>query len=293
MKPISTYIRLLLITAVTLFCFQNDIFSQEEEVVPPERPGFYFGFSGGPIQTDIYNAITLNGSEIFYTKQNSYSGSVEFGYYFSRFFGFSSGIDFNSYKALLTLDTYQNNNITTDSEKESYEQQVTGSGISEMQKADFISLPFSIIIRIPLGKTLGIFLQPGVNIAKPVNNSYSSSGSFTYKGYYPAYNVLLENLPAYGFPVGKSTTAEGTMELSPFNFNAVASAGIDFMIHKKVLFGVAACYSRSLTGISDNASPDTFILSPGVDQINSLMGGTASATTEAIGIKAILRIYLK
>ena len=45
----------------------------------------------------------------------------------------------------------------------------------------------------------GFMIQGGVNMAIISKNSYTSTGTFTYKGYYPAYNVLLENLPNYAF----------------------------------------------------------------------------------------------
>jgi hypothetical protein len=104
---------------------------------------------------------------------------------------------------------------------------------------------------------------------------------------------LLENLPAYGFPTNKSIETDGELELKPFGFNATASAGFDFFIMNNIQIAIAACYDRSLSGISNYSLPDNFQLSSDPEKINSLMGGSSKATVQAIGLKIALRYYLK
>ena len=293
MKLMKIYFRQILLTVLLIICSQHDIYSQGTDISRGKKPGTFVGLSLGSSQSQIMNEGTLSVSELLSGKKNSYSGSVEIGYFFSRGFGLSSGVGLNSYSTQLTLDIYQNKFNAKDSENESYERRISGSDITEEQKVNFLCIPFIINLRIPFGKTVGFFIQPGVNLAIPLSNNYTSSGTFTYKGYYPAYNILLENLPAYGFPSNISNESNGTLELKPMGYNAIVSAGFDFFIQKKIQIAVAACYDKSLSSISEYSSPDKFQLSSDADQINSLMGGSSKATAQSMGLKIIFRYYLK
>ncbi|MCD4769888.1 MAG: PorT family protein [Bacteroidales bacterium] len=272
---------------------QINLFSQGTDISSKENPGLFIGLSLEPSQSHIINNGTQSVSELLSNKQNSFFGSMEIGYFFSRFFGLSSGIGFISYNTELTLDTYQSNFNAVDSENESYERRVSGSEITEVQNVIFFSVPFCINLRLPFNETMGFFLQPAINMTIPLSNNYTSNGTFSYAGYYPAYNVLLEDLPDYGFPSNKISNSEGEIELKPMSFNVIAAAGLYFIIQHKIQIGVGASYNKSLSNISGYSSPDEFQLSSDPDQINSLMGGSSEATTKLMGLKIIFRYYFK
>jgi hypothetical protein len=293
MKSRIFSLRQILFTAFLVITLQYECFSQEADSSIIRRPGMFIGFSLGPSQTNIIFTETSTVSGLLSGKKNSFTGSLDFGYLFSRYFGLSAGIGYNTYSTQLSLSTYQNTFDAVDSEDEAYELQVSGSGINEEQKISFLSVPVCLNIRLPFSKNIGFFLQPGINLMYPLSKNYKSSGIFTYKGYYPAYNVLLEDLPDYGFPSDLSIESEGKPELKTLSFNAIVSAGFDFLIQNKYQIGVAACYDRSLSGISNYPSYDKFQLTSDVNQINSLMGGSSNTTVEAISIKIVFRYYLK
>jgi hypothetical protein len=293
MKLQTIYFSQILLTILLFTCHQPDAISQETNDSTRIKPGLFVGLNLGTFQSQIINEGTLSVSGLLSDKQTSFSGSLEIGYFFSNYFGLSSGLGFISYKTQLTLDAYQNKYNTTDIENDSYEMRISGSDIKEVQNIGLLYIPFCLNIRLPISKRIGFFLQPGVNLAVPLNRTYQSSGTFTYKGYYPAYNVLLENLPNYGFPNNLSSGSEGEFELKSLVFNAIASAGFDFFVGENIQFSLAACYNKSLSGISDYSSPDKFQLSPSVNQINSMMGGSIKATTQSIGLSLSLRYYFK
>jgi len=267
-------------------------FSQEADSTVV-KPGLFVGLSFGPSQSSISNEGILSVANLVSSSQNSFGGVAEIGYFFSKSIGVSSGIGYSLYKSQLELRTYQNKFNTTDSENEAYERQVSGTDIKETQKVGFLSLPVCLDIRLPLSKKMGFFFQTGINLAIPVTKKYSSSGTFTYKGYYPAYNVLLQNLPSYGFPSNVNSVTNGSLEIKSMNVNALVSVGFDFLIQKNIQFGIAAFYSKSLLNISDYPSPDKFQLSSDSNQINSLMGGSNKASVQSIGVNIRLRYFLK
>jgi hypothetical protein len=299
MKLRISYFRQLLLAALIISFCQFEVRSQKADSIKLEKPGFFVGFSFGPAQSYINNTGTTSVSKLLSTKENSIFGSIDLGYFFSKYFGLSSGIGFNSYKTKVTLDSYDNtlNGVdgidAVDTENDGYRLRVSGSKIIEDQKVGFITIPVCINLRLPLGKIAGFFLQPGVNLAVPLSKTFESSGTFTYKGYYPVYNVLLQNLPDYGFPTDLSSSSSGKLDLKPLNFNVVASAGFDILIQNRYLFGVAACYDRSLLSIAESSSADKFQLSSDVGNINSLMSGSSKTITQSMGIKIVFRYYLK
>ena len=278
--------------ALLLIGSQSDGYSQEADSTSI-KPGLFVGLSFGPSQTSISNEGILTVANAVSNTQNSFGGSLEIGYFFSKSVGVSSGIGFTSFKSQLTLDTYQNSFNTTDSENEAYERQVSGTDIQEIQKVGFLSFPICLDIRLPLSKKMGFFLQPGINVAIPVTKKYTSSGTFTYKGYYPAYNVLLQNLPAYGFPGNVNSVTNGSLEIKSLHMNAFVSAGFDFLIQRNIQLGIAAFYSKLLSNISDYPSPDKFQLSTDANQINSLMGGSSKTSAQSIGLNIRIRYFLK
>lgn len=291
MKLRILYFKQILLAAFIISWYQCEVFSQAADSSAIKKPGMFVGFSLGPSQSQIVNTGTLSVSELLSGKKSSFFGSVDIGYFFSRYFGLSSGIGFNSYKSLLSLKTYQNKVNAVDSENEAYELRVSGSDIKETQKVAFLTIPILINLRLPLSKMIGFFLQPGVNLAVPLSKNYQSSGTFTYQGFYPAYNVVLQNLPDYGFPSDLKSESDGVLEMKPVSFSAIVSAGFDFLIQNKLQFGIAACYDKSLSGISQYPSPADFQLSSEVSKINSFMGGSSKVTSQSMGIKIVFRYY--
>lgn len=295
MKIKLIYTTKVLFTAFLVICTQYEIFSQITDYRRVKHAGLFFGFNGGPSQTSITNKETLSVSGLLSNRMNAYFGSVEIGYFFSRHIGLSTGIGFDSYKTQLTLNSYENNFNTVDSENEPYERQVTGININEVQEIGFIYVPIYLNFRLPLtkSKSVDLFLQAGANLAVPISKNYTSNGTFTYKGYYPKYNVLFENLPDFGFIGNHNTVSSGELKLQQYNFNAIGSGGFDIFIQKKIQLAFAVSYSQSLTNISAYDLPDKFQLSSDVDQMNSLMGGCRNVSLQSMGIKISLRYFLR
>lgn len=293
MKIKTTYIRQIFLTSLLVLSIPYEIYSQGTDMSNVKLQNLYIGISLKPSQSSVINEGMSTLPKLLSSKKNSFSGSLELGYFFSRYLGFSSGIGLNSFSSELTLDTYQSNFSATDSENETYEMRVSVLGIKELQKIDFLSVPICINLRVPFSESIGLFLQTGVNMSLPINKKYTSSGTFTYKGYYPAYNVLLENLPAVGFPTDLMTSAEGDLDLKPFSINAIASAGLDFYLMNNIQIAAGFSYNRSLSGISKYTSPESFQLSSDPEQMNSMMGGASNTVVQSVGLNIVLRYYIK
>jgi hypothetical protein len=293
MKLKMIYNKQILIPIFLMICFQQKVISQGTDISASKSKSLYIGLSIGPSLSSINNIGDSAVSKLSSGKKGSFLGFIEIGYFFSDNFGLSSGIGFTTGSTSLTLKSYQNKYNATDSELESYERRVTGSDISETQKISFLCVPICFNMRLPVGEKAGFFLQTGLNLAVPITKSYNNSGKFSFKGYYSAYNVTLENLPLYGFPSNVNLTTSGKLDLKPLDLNFIVSAGFDIFVQEKLQIAAAVFFDKSLSNISNYSDINKFQLSQDVDKINSLMGGCSKATVQSIGLKIALRYYLR
>jgi hypothetical protein len=293
MKLKTGHIKYILIAVILIIFAETLIYSQDSIRVESKRPGLYSGISIGPSKNHIINNGTVFLTGLSSSYKNSISGSFELGYSFSKSFGLSTGLEYDTYSTQLLLDSYSDEFITTDPENEPYERHVAGSGIKELQEISFLSVPFCLNFQIPFGNRFGLYLQTGVSLSFPLSNQYSNSGTFSFAGYFPAYNVLFQNLPEYGFPSDSNISSNGTLDLKSNYIDGVAQAGFQLFITEKMQISLGIVYKRSLSGISKYDAPDNFHLSSDINQINSMMGGTSEAIAESMGLRVSFRYYFK
>ena len=282
-------LRSILLILIILSATQYALFSQGSDSI--RSKGLFVGLSLGTAQTQIVNQGSSAVSEIVSNKGNAFSGSAEVGYYFSRYIGLSTGIGYSTYKAQITLANWQSIFSATDSENENFEMRATGTNITEDQKISYLNVPVYLNLRLPLRGKIGLFLQSGINLAFRTGQNYTGNGTFTYKGYYSKYNVLLENLPLYGFPANKATSSQGKPGIESFAVFAVARAGVDFNINEKIQLSFGGTYNKSISTVSDSPAGIQYQLSPAADQINSLMGGSSKVTVQSFGLSLMFRHY--
>ncbi len=282
----------ILFLIILLSYFESEVVSQNNRPERWKQPGIFFGAGGWVAYTQILNKGTQSVSNKFQNSNNSFAGSIEAGYYFSKNLGLISGMNYySSLTSYYNLETYKNQYNTFDPENDPYELRVTGYDIGETQQIDILSIPVCISYRKPLNASFGFSLQSGINFFVPLNNRYQSGGVFTYKGYFPAYNVLLEDLPEYGFPSNLSVVTDGKVELKPISLGAVVSAGFDYLIQKRVQLVLAGYFDRTFTSVSNYSSPDE-LLSSETEQVNKTISGSNETKVQTFAIKLSIRYFL-
>jgi hypothetical protein len=293
MRLLRTYSKNFISCFVLLLLIQTNVQSQSQGNKFWPQKKWFIGVSGGPAQTNISFDGTSVISAAVAAKEVSYCLSVDAGYWFSKCFGFSTGIGLSPYLSQLSLDTYANSLDTIDSENENYERRISGNSISETQKIYFLEIPVSLIFQYPFSKSIGFYLQGGINLAIHVGNNYSSSGTFSYSGYYPAYNVVLEDIPYEGFKSNVKNDVSGELKVKTLNPELTTSGGLYFNNQKHFQISVGFFYKSFFSDISEYAAVETFQLSTHEDQLRSLMEGSQKTTASSMGILISLRYYLK
>lgn len=278
---------------ILLLLFQTNVQSQSPDNKFSWQKHWYVGVSGGPAQTYISNDGISVISGAVTTQETSYYLSVDAGYFFSKYFGLSTGIGLSPYIAKLSLDPYSNSLDTVDVENESYERRISGNNIFETQKIYFLEIPIILNFQCPVSKTFGFYLEGGINLAIHVSNNYSSSGTFSYSGYYPAYNVVLEDIQYEGFKNNVKNDVNGELKVKTINPELIASGG--FYFHNQKYFQISAgfFYKSMISDISDYTHDESFQLSTHENQIRSLMEGSQKTAASSMGILISLRYYIK
>jgi hypothetical protein len=293
MRLLKTSCRNFVSCFILLLLLQTNVQSQSQDNKIWWQKHWFIGVSGGPAQTDISTTGTPVITGVVTTKGTSYSLSVDAGYYFSKYFGFTTGIGLSPYINQLSLDSYSNTLDTVDSENESYERRISGNDINETQKIYFLEIPAILNFQCPFSKSTGFFLQGGINLAIHVGNNYSSSGTFSYTGYYPAYNVVFEDIPYEGFKSNVKNDVSGELKVKTLNPELIASGGFYFHNQKQFQISAGFFYKSLFSDISDYTPAGSYQLSTHEDQLRSLMEGSQKTTASSIGILVSLRYYLK
>jgi hypothetical protein len=295
MKPYIKIPIFIIFPVLLLFPAEGTGYSGERTDSLNNHPGLFAGVSFGASRNRIIHEGILSSSDITGENKTGMSGNfgIELGYFFSRYVGISTGVGYSSYNSGLLLNTYSNSFTATDSENETYEKRVSGSAIKEVRNISLLSIPVCLNFQSNGDKPFGLFLKAGVNLSFPVKRQYNSTGTFTYTGYYPAYNILFHDLPEYGFPGNTVISDRGDIELKPFIVEGLANAGIRYTIKDILRISAGVSFSRSLQDISNYRSPGEFQLSSDANSINSMTGGLKSSVTESLGVSISIVYLLK
>jgi hypothetical protein len=293
MRQLKLNIKIIISVYFLLFLCLENIFSQGTDLNLIRQNRFFIGISAGPSKSLIQNTGSSIISNLTSSKKNSFYGSIDVGYLFSKYIGVSTGLGYCSYATVLTLDTYTNSYDTTDLEIETYNRRISGTNIIENQKISFLNFPLLLNMQLPFTNSFGLFLNTGINFSIPISNKYSSSGKFTYSGYYPAYNVLFKDIPYEGFKSNAQSDENGELKLKSFIPEFTSSLGLYLCIQDKCNIGIGISYNKMLSDISGYPSTAGFNLSPKEDDNNSLMQGSNEVSASFIGLKISFRYYLK
>ena len=286
------YIKEFLLAFMVILVAIPDAFAQGTDMGLERRPGAFIGISAGALNSQIISDSDLDIKESGSSGKVSFSGSFDVGYYFSKPIGLRTGIGYSSANVQLTLDSYQSSSNLKDSENESYELRVTASNLTENQSVKILNVPLVVVLNIPLSNIVSIFLEPGISFSIPANCSYNSTGLFTYQGYYPEYNVILENLPNHGFSSNETINTTDDLKIRHSWTDLTLSSGINLAIKRKFQLSAGVEYCRSISDLSGYDSPDSFQLSPIPGQVASLMGASDKVTSKALGFNISLRYLI-
>ena len=253
---------------------------------------FYFGINLIPAQSEIVNKDIFNSTNLISEPNKSINASIECGFIFSKIFGIGFGLGYSSYSSKFILNSYENTYNTIDSENDNYEMRINGSNIVENQKISSINVPLLLMFQIPFSDKFGLFINSGVNLSYPIVKDFTYTGTFSYSGYYPQYNVTLYDIPEHGFPSNVRVINNGDLGIKSLNVNLILASGFYFRTSSKTTFSIGCYYDNGISNISDYDNSN-FQLTRFSGDYNSLMSSASKVTTHAFGLQVAFKYFVK
>jgi hypothetical protein len=217
--------------------------------------GLYVGLSGGYNQ-NVMMYPNLNSSSIWsWQMGTSIMPTLEIHYMFNRGFGFATGVRAGNYSPGLSLKNFsgQLSSPITDDDDDLYYPIYEISNLEEVSTIKTIDIPMYVKIRAGSGK-VGFYLDFGVVYSLFNSMSYTLSGTATRKGYYPDFDVVLEDIPEYNFYTNTTFSANDVMELTPpkNGFSGYASMGLSVAVYKNMMLRIGASANYGLVDMRES-----------------------------------------
>lgn len=242
--------------------------------------GLYAGFSGGYGQTMIMNNSVLSATEIYTDLEYQYNKALlfEVNYMFTRGFGLGTGIGFSTYSSAFMVNQFTSNStdITlTDEDGDTYFPLLEVNNLVETDVINSVDIPVMLKFRTGKGKT-AFYIDMGV-IYSMITAEYSLQGTQTKSGYYPEYEVLLDDVEEYGFGTFSFNNEAQELKLKETaNLSAYLGMGLSIPLTGGLYMklGVNARYGITDIGLGQNLQPfdfSNFIKNPG--STNLIYGG--------------------
>lgn len=240
--------------------------------------GAYIGLSGGYGSAGLLNS-SINNSGI-YTASNVQTKpffNIEAYYMFTRGFGLGTGISFGSYSTINKIDAYsQESSFTqTDIDNDVYIPIFAINNFTEQITVSATEIPFLLKFRTGKGNT-AVYLDFGV-IYSLYSGSMVLNGSTSKKGRYPELaNVIIDNVPEYGFEDNNYNNNNIDMTLSPSGLAAYTSIGVSIPLYQGLFLKIGANARYGITNVYDKTQHTvdyiSLIQSPGKTSLLSAVG---------------------
>ena len=230
--------------------------------------GLYAGLSGSFSNSMLFNTTIFTNDKWDAVNGNNMLPSIEVFYMITKGFGVGTGIRFGKYSTTLKIDNYNNqlSNPVTDDDNDEYYPIFSISELQELNMINSIDIPIFLKFRGGKGKT-GFYFDIGAIYSKLRSATYTLDGSASVKGYYPEYNVTLENIPEYNFSTQEFNAAEEDMNIPSSNLSVATSMVLSFMVYRDITLRVGVNATFGLTDLMyyESRHPFDFYATTGLD----------------------------
>ncbi len=215
-----------------------------------------FGFiQAQKTENYVHFNIGLGEQNLSYKLQNgtekaqlSYTINAAYSRFFTSNWGLQTGLGLQSFGALSTLNYQSSIPNVVDIVGDSYEFRDNYKGWQEKQQALFIDIPLEAQYRHFFSRKLGVLVSAGAKISIPINASYKTvAGEMVTTGYYSKWNVVLHDLPQYGFNTYTSGYNDN-LSLKPA-YMAIADLGGLYKLSEKLELYVGGYINYGLNNI--------------------------------------------
>ena len=219
-----------------------------------------------------------------------YGGKFTYSYFFTPNWGF--GVGFGA--SMLTTDGYLDGTKVTfenkiDDEGHLFRKDVYFRDWHEIQKALLVEIPLMFSYHYDFGykKRRKLYIDFGAKVKLPIMGSYEvTQGELEIQGYYPAWNVLLFDLPNHGFGKDGSARTSGPLSL-PLTVAATVGIGFSFEVAPIIDVFTGITFDYGFTNMKSSDDGDLLYEDPNsVLKYRGIMMSSAVEKANQISLQA-------
>jgi hypothetical protein len=217
----------------------------------------------------------------------------EFRYLLSNHESYKIGLSFGLGASYLTSNyntaEYLSANKTKDKDNEPYYEVMEIKKLNEDQSFIGFNLPVKLSYEKSFGPKSGFYFKLG-GVGSYFMGSYkATSPAYTSVGYYPQYNVTLQDVPSLGFNKNKTFSGNGELPINPINVAGNVELGLFFNFHNRTVLYIGVNYNQYFLNLSSGEKSMALlsITKPDASQgpvYNSIMSEMDGMNMSMIGI---------
>lgn len=213
--------------------------------------GFYGDVSPGLIQIKTKGLA----SDIWKSDANfAYNFSVGYFHIIAPMLKVKAGLGFSSYKTTFTGTGEIVSQSLVDIDNDRYIESLQLQNVEHTINPMYLNVPVSIEYGTANISRLGYYFDIGFEYSYLLNESNTTSGTYSTSGYYPQWGVTLEDIPELGFFSEKALDTELSLKKNIYSIRA--GAGITIPVSGVLIFkvGLAGYKGLNSIGSSKNAN---------------------------------------
>jgi hypothetical protein len=256
--------------------------SEPDIYIPKEDKGNALEFFVSPSSTRINHDLSA------YT--DDFSGNSAFKIHFGLRYrqpitgglNILLGVRHSSFSGNFVLSNYSNEYPSVDADNEEYTRIVNSPQINETQNLSYLDFQFGLQYRVPDAEKVKFYFSASTLYSIVLKSEYTASGTFSYEGYYPQYNITLFDLENYNFPSNKALNYSDELKTTS-NISVLFGLGMEIKVSEDVNFNLGLNYQYGLKNISDYET-NSYLISDTPNDYDSIMKASASTKLKSYGL---------
>ncbi len=231
------------------------------------------GITGLFAQTKIASSSASSSDFMKIKAGGSIYPGIDLAAMITNGFGIGVGVRFSKYSSTFDISNYNKTSelLITDTDGDKYNPVLQISKLNQVSTIKSLDIPILLKFRGGKGKTK-FYFDLGVIYSKISSSTFTLNGSAVRGGYYQSLNVILTDIPEYGFGTYTyKTDNEFKLKLQSTNFSAYTSLGFLFQLSSRLSLKAGASLMYGITELKpDLSNADNYSNLISVESIKNL-----------------------
>lgn len=160
------------------------------------------------LEVGVGPACVLDDIEEGWARDNHWAKKVDVYFGTARLsrsvpISIEAGIGISGIKMTASHSPYVLTENTTDVDGDSYQATYTYDARAERLSLTYLNVPIRVCFGQPVSQRLSVYTKVGVTPSVKVGSTFEGTGTYSLEGYYPQWDVTLQNIDELGFGDGK------------------------------------------------------------------------------------------